>query len=59
MMVKWSSFACAGFTYAFVCVFNYRLQESFEGYNWDYKKKKKKKAQETTYPLSKCPWLKH
>lgn len=36
MMVKWSSFACAGFTYAFVCVFNYRLQESFEGYNWDY-----------------------
>lgn len=42
MMVKWSSFACAGFMCVCldlcvrVCVFDYQLQHSFEGYNWDY-----------------------
>lgn len=42
MMVKWSSFACAGFmcvcvcVWICVCVFDYQLQHSFEGYNWDY-----------------------
>lgn len=40
MMVKWSSFACAGYTCVcfcvYVCVFDYQLQHSFKGYNWDY-----------------------